>query len=82
MPRITLAAAENRIREVIPSIDRTKLRRAAKLAKRQIEATDHQPTDAEIFALYKTITYQDPTGDEASKNADNAARRLAERKAS
>jgi hypothetical protein len=70
---------ENRIREFKPSIDRSELRRAAKLAKRREDAYDRELTEEQLLLCFSTITYADPTGDEASKKADRdaAARRVA-----
>jgi hypothetical protein len=74
----SLATFENRVREH-GETDRTKIRKVAKLAKRRFDAFTHEPTEQEFLEWFKTITYSDPTGDEASENADAAARRVAAR---
>lgn len=78
MPSFSLAFWENRIREDLPTGERSAIRKVAKLAKRRFDAYTNDPTDEEMLEFYSTITYKDPTPMAAIRNinAENAARRL------
>lgn len=76
MPSTTLAGWENRIRQHSPTLERCTVRRLAKTINRRFE--NYNDCD-----LAKVIQYSDPTGEEATKRADQernkaaAERRLA-----
>lgn len=70
MPEISRTKVENRIKECNPGIRPSDLKKAAKLHMRRHEAHTRVPTYEESLILAKAITYADPTGEQAARNAD------------
>ena len=70
MPKISLAVMENRVREFDGTLQRSTYKKVAKLAVRRFESFTHEPTEQECLELFRTITYTDPVGDEATACLD------------
>lgn len=75
MPKISLAFMENKAREFGESINadlpRSSVKKLGKIAKKRFDAFTHEPTEAEVLELFKTIVYGDPTGDTAVNHIMN-----------
>lgn len=73
MPKISLAFMENKAREAVPELPRSAYKKLGKVAFKRFEAFTHEPSEQEVLELFKTIVYDDPTGDTAVRHLTNPA---------
>lgn len=73
MPKISLAFMENKAREAVPELPRSAYKKLGKVAYKRFQAFMHEPSEAEVLELFRTIVYGDPTGDTAVRHLTNPA---------
>lgn len=73
MPKISLAFMENKAREAVPELPRSAYKKLGKVAFKRFQAFTHEPSEAEVLELFRTIVYGDPTGDTAVRHLTNPA---------
>lgn len=73
MPKISLAFMENKAREAVPELPRSAYKKLGKVAYKRFQAFTHEPSEAEVLEVFRTIVYGDPTGDTAVWHLINPA---------